>query len=419
VENNLVKNYGKYLEPLQKYSNFLLPVLVIIISFNVVKALKSAKAPPELKTAAKIERKLSIFVEPVRRKSISLSVHAQGEVKATTEVNLVAQVSGLIVSVSPSFIEGRRVNAGATLLQIDDTDHKVAIVQAKARVAEAKLELAKAHADAEVAHNQLKGNNHSDLALRKPYIAQAMARLASAKAQLEQAKINLTRTHVTVPHDSLIRTKLVDVGQYVSVGTSLGKAFAINNAEVRLALTDKQLASLGLPIGYSADDGTGPAVDLTAIVAGELRHWQGSLVRLDGAIDPDTRLIYGYAQVKDPYGTGAESQSGMPLAIGLYVAAQIDGKYLADAYVIPRNSLRRGNKVFVIEGEKLYIREVTIIHRNTDTIVVKGAINNGDLLVVSPVKAAVNGMSALAVVKEKNQTNSLAVAMEAMKVGEK
>lgn len=154
----------------------------------------------------------------------------------------------------------------------------------------------------------------------------------------------------------------MDVGQYVSVGTSLGKAFAINSAEVRLA-TDKQLASLGLPIGYSADDETGPAVDLTAIVAGELRHWQGSLVRLDGAIDPDTRLIYGYVQVKDPYGTGAELQSGMPLAIGLYVAAQIDGKYLADAYVIPRNSLRRGNKAFVIEGEKLYIREVTIILR--------------------------------------------------------
>lgn len=286
-------------------------------------------------------------------------------------------------------------------------------------MAEAKLELEQAHADAEVARKQLKGNNHSDLALRKPHIAQASAQLESAQAQLKQTKINLTRTQVTLPHDSLIRTKLVDVGQYVSVGTSLGKAYATDNVEVRLALTDQQLASLGLSIGFSADDGAGPAVDLSAKLAGKLRHWQGTLVRLDGAIDPNTRLIYGYVQIKDPYGSSAESQSGMPLAIGLYVNAKVNGKHLTDTFVIPRNSLRRGNKVFVIEDEKLYIREVTIIHRNTDSIVVKGEINNGDQLVVSPVKAAVHGMSAQAVVKDKSQTDSLAVAMEAMKVGEK
>ncbi len=67
------------------------------------------------------------------------------------------------------------------------------------------------------------GKQAPDLGLRKPQIAAARAALQSAEAQLERAQVDLQRTVIRAPYAGRILEQNVDIGQFVSVGTTLAK----------------------------------------------------------------------------------------------------------------------------------------------------------------------------------------------------
>ena len=77
--------------------------------------------------------------------------------------------------------------------------------------------------------------------------------MQAAEAELKEAERNLQRTRIRVPYDGLVRSKLVDVGQFVAPGTPLGVTFAIDTAEIRLPLSASDLAYLDLPSATRLD----------------------------------------------------------------------------------------------------------------------------------------------------------------------
>ena len=367
------------------------PVVVLGAGIGGYFALHATKPAPE--EADEPPRVHSVFVERVRSADVNLDVVSQGEVRPRTEVAIVAQVAGRVVAVSEEFTEGGQVIPGRALLTIEDTDHRLALGQAEAAVADADLALQRAYAAADVARTQL-GNkaDPTPLALHEPQIAQALAQLEAARGRLAQAELDLERTRVSLPFDGRVTSTEVDVGQYVTPGTVVGRAFATDVVEVRVPFTDAQLASLGLPIGFTAREGDARDVELSAVVGGQQQHWAGRLVRLDAAIDPSTRLVYGIAEVTDPYGTGA-AESGMPLAVGLYVEATIAGRPLEAAHVIPRDALRAGNQVFVVDDEGvLQIRRVGVTHSTPEEAVIDEGLMPGERVVVSSIRNPIQGM---------------------------
>ncbi len=367
------------------------PIMVLGAGIGAYATLHATKPPPE--ETDEPPRVHSVFVEPVRTIDARLDVSTQGEVRPRTEVDIVAQVAGRVVAVSPEFTEGGRVTPGTALVTIEDTDHRLALGEARAAVADAELGLQQAYAAADVARRQL-GNksNPTPLALHEPQIAQAQARLDAARDRLAQAELNLERTRVALPFDGRVMTTSVDVGQYLTPGTPIGRAFATDVVEIRLPFTDGQLASLGLPIGYTADGDDARTVDLSAVVGGARQAWHGRLTRLDAAVDPTTRLVYGIAEVEDPYGS-ARSDGDMPLAVGLYVNAEIVGRPVADAQVIPRAALRAGNQVFVVgDSGLLEIRRVEVGHSTTETAVIDQGLKPGEQVIVSSIRNPIQGM---------------------------
>ncbi|HSG87790.1 MAG TPA: efflux RND transporter periplasmic adaptor subunit [Pseudomonadales bacterium] len=367
------------------------PVVVFGLGIGGYALLHATKPAPE--ETEEPPRPVSVFVESVQRTDTRLDVVTFGEVRPRTDVELVAQVAGRVVSVSPEFTEGGRVEAGAALVVIDDRDHRLALQQARSAVAEAELGVQQALAAADVARKQLAGKSDpTPLALHVPQVNQARARLDSARARLEQAELDLERTRVSLPFEGRIQATAVDVGQYVTPGTPLGRAFAVDVAEVRLPFTDTQLASLGLPIGYTAGAEAPRRVRLKALVGGEDHVWSGDLVRIDAVVEPSTRLVYGLAQVREPYGAGA-SAGGMPLAVGLYVEAEIQGRRVADAQVIPRDALRAGNQVYVVDGDGLLqVRQVAVSHSDTSTAVIREGLAADEQVVVSSIRNPIDGM---------------------------
>lgn len=377
---------------MNKFVKYSAPVAVLGLGFGIYALLHWSKPEPEKKSEA--PRPVSVFVERVQQGDIDLMVSTAGEVRARTQVDLVAQVGGRVAAVSPEFIEGGVVEPGVPLLTIEDTDFRLALSEAEVRVAQAEVAVQQSVADADVARKQLIGaEDVSDLALKKPQVAEARARLLAARAALEQANLNLARTRITLPFKGRITDKVADVGEYVSPGTRLGSAFATDKVEVRLPLNDSQLASLGLPIGYVAPRGDAPKVTFSADVAGQTQYWQGELVRLDAAIDSNTRELYGIAEVESPY-TDNVSQFGMPLAVGLFVNARIRGRRVEDAYVIPREALRAGNKVYLVNGDgKLEIRDVVVQHSSTTEAVIASGVKLDEQVIVSSIRNPIEGMA--------------------------
>lgn len=376
---------------MNKIPKIVAPFVVIGLGIGVYALLHVAKPEPEKKQQP--PRALSVFVESVKRTDVALKVNSHGTVRPRTEIDIVSQVGGRITAVSPEFTEGGIVEPGVWLITIETTDYQLAVSQAEARVAEAEVGVQQALADADVARKQLRNQSDvSDLALKKPQLARASAQLKAANANLQLAQLNLARTRISLPFTGRMTSTNVDVGQYIIPGTPLGHAFATDVVEIRLPLTDSQLASLGLPIGYIAPKNRGASVDFHATVAGREQHWTGQLVRLDAAIDSDTRMLYGIAEVIDPYGANV-SQYKMPLAVGLYVNAIIAGRDVKAAYLISRQALRAGNQVYVVnDSGHLDIREVEVTHSSFEDAVIASGLSQGDRVIISSIRNPIQGM---------------------------
>jgi RND family efflux transporter MFP subunit len=379
----------------KKVFRFLSPVLVLIAGFLVVQGLVAAKPEPEKKDEE--VRKISLYVDSVESEQVVVAVKTQGEVRPKMEIDLIPQVSGRIVAMSDNFSEGAEFAPNTLLLKIDAADYDVAVIRAEARVAEAQTALERELATAEIKEEEWRDNpknqEPTDFALNLTQVAQARAMLRAAKADLDRARLDLARTEIRVPFHGRVRSRTVGIGQYVRAGPPMGRVFSIDTVEVRLPLTDTQLTELNLPLGFSAMNSDGaPAVKFTANLGSREYSWDGNIVRIDAAIDDATRLIYATAEIRDPYGLAASE--GMPIAVGMFVNAEIAGVSERPAFVMPRLALRNKDKVYVInEDNELEIRTVEVLSTSEDRVLVTSGVSAGDRVVTSPVPNAVDGMA--------------------------
>lgn len=373
---------------LRKLLVIFVPIFVII-GFVLLTAfiVKLNEKPKEKKRSFNT---LAVMADIALKENIQLTVRTQGEARPRTEIDLVPQVGGKIVYVSPNFIEGGIFKKGDTLIRIEDSDYQVSVVRAEASVAQAEQVLVREIAEGEVArrdYEELGRGDPSPLALRQPQKQQAEAALQAAKADLENARLQLTRTEVKAPFSGRVRSKTSDLGQFVAPGARLGRIFSTDVVEVRLPLTDADLAKIDLPLAYFAQDrASAPDVELSAIVAGKQRIWDGKIMRTDSAYDTQTRALFAIAEVFDPYGAGA-SENNIPLAPGLFVDASVSGKSYNDVIVIPRDGLRPGNEVYVVDDKgKAEIRTVSVLDTDSGRAVVTAGIDAGELIVLSPME---------------------------------
>jgi RND family efflux transporter MFP subunit len=386
----------------KKLLRIIAPVIVLVVSIGVVGALSAAKPAPEKKEES--QRLISLYVDEVKSDEVIISVQTQGEVRPKTEIDLIPQVSGRIVGISESFAEGAEFNPGETLIKIDDTNYKLAVIRAEARVAEAKVAVQRELANAKIKEehwlDKRTTGEPTPYALNKPQVMEAESKLLAAEADLKEAKLNVARTEINVPFLGRVREKSIGIGQYVTAGTTLGRVFSTDIVEIRLPLTDAQMEELNLPMGFMADAFNAPVVQFSAHVGNREHAWSGRIVRTHASVDQQTRLIYAIAEVEDPYGLG--SDSGAPLAVGMFVHADIAGVSSQAAMVLPRLALRNADKVYVINDQnRLEIRTVEIISTSEEAVLVSNGVEVGDKVVTSTIPAAVDGMEVRAISREQ------------------
>lgn len=380
---------------IRKFFRYLLPLGLIALSIVVVAALVAiaqSKRPERKDTGTQ-----AVLVDtiPAEKTTLNLTVFSQGAVEPRTQTTLVAEVAGQIVSVSPNFIAGGFFRQGEVLLQIDPSDYETGLLRAQANLASRQARYADEKARSEQAlkdwRNLGREGEPSDLVLRKPQLAEALAGVQASEAELKEAERDLQRTRIRVPYDGLVRNKQVDIGQYVAAGTPLGVTFAIDTAEIRLPLSAADLAFLDLPSATRLDQAHRVPVTLKDESGSPEGTWQAQIVRTEGVVDQSSRVVYAVAEVIDPYGVLGRSDHS-ELRMGTFVRAEIQGMAVEDVVVLPRAVLRPEDTVLVANDQRqLEVRPVEVVRAEPRLVYISDGIEEGELVITTSMDAPIPG----------------------------
>lgn len=344
------------------------------------------------------EPEAAIAVKTMVVKSVDLAVRveSQGVAKARTRTSLVSEVSGAVLRVSDNYVVGGTFQAGDMLMALDPTDYEVALQRAEARLMSAKAAMEFERARSVQAEKEwaMTGRSQSEaplLALRRPYLLEAEANLLQAQSEVRQAKIKLEKTVIKAPYAGMVANKLADVGQFVTAGTRVGEAFAIDYVEVRLPLTERDLSMMGSLLSQNLTDKT---VLLSGAVDGINTSWQAAIVRSEGVVSELNRAQYLVARLADPYGLKVDQgNKSVPLRVGTFVKASIEGKVLKDVFQIPRSALLEGSRVGLIDSEQmLKIVPVTVVHADDQYYYLSNGLTEGMEIVISALGTPIEGL---------------------------
>jgi multidrug efflux pump subunit AcrA (membrane-fusion protein) len=380
-----------------------------------------------------------VVVRAVEKARHEVTITALGTVMPSRETRIAALVAGEVVDVREGFVPGGRCDANALLLEVDPTDYRLAVRQAratlaqadarvveaeslltqrKAAITQARTQLALEKAQGQVARREyeLLGEemdpNDERLVLRVPQreaaeaaVAVAEAAKASAEASLkaarsnrdvaevalDQALLNLTRTKVRAPFNALIRERHVDLGGRVVGEGAVATVAGTDEWWVEVSVPVDQLQWLNVP-GFNARSSS-PARVYYEAAWGRDAFRQGQAARLRGALEPRGRMAQLLVAVPDPMGLQQEPDTRRALLLNSYVRVELVGRETPPAVRVERTSLRDGDSVWVMSADDtLEIRPVTVVLGQDEAVYVSAGLEDGDRLVTSDIATPVEGM---------------------------
>ncbi len=376
----------------------ILPILILGGCFSVSVAL--IRNPTTVEEASLEVIPVSVRVLEVGLDSVELVVGSQGKVQSAQSASISAPVAGPIEWISPSMESGGFVEAGAPLLRLESADFETAVARSRANLQQAAAEAEFSEQELarfkELADERLASESQLQDAERRVEVNKG--RLADAEASFRQAELDLARTEIRAPFDAIVERREVELGQYVNRAQSVGVLIGANEVEVRVPLAIRQLGYLDIPLSQRGElsPEEAPDVVLTGFYGGQEHTWDGELVRIEASIDPNSNTVQTIIRVQQP----EEGSSTVPLPIGLYVHADIQGRIVDDIISLPRSVIRNNNQVLVVDAEnKMFFREVEIFRLEEQQVLISGGLLPGERICISPIQAVVDGMAVLPVVE--------------------
>ena len=381
-------------------------------------------------TAQKINsvRKSAALVETIRvlRGDYSPKLVVLGTVEAAQRIQLSPQVGGQITELSDEFIPGGMVRKGDVLLQIDPADFENALLISKSELEQANASMEIEQARQRLAEKELKllegaiDESNRGLVLREPQVASIKAQVSAAEASVQRAELNLGRTNIVAPFDAQVLSRSVNVGSQVGPGEELGQLVGVKEYWVNAAVPLRHLRWLQFSDYVSSGDTsksqnggtTGPRdttdEDRSAAIAVDKLDGLGSLVllrdpdawgvgverqarvmRMVGTLDEQTRLARVLISVPDPLGI---ENGEPPLIIDTLIETEIEGKTIYNVVKLQREYVRDQDTVWLMEKEKLVIKEVEVVFRDAEFAYIGNGIEAGDEIVTTTLATVAEGI---------------------------
>jgi membrane fusion protein (multidrug efflux system) len=272
---------------------------------------------------------VTVTTEQVSVERVERTVDFVGTLHADAEAEVATEVDGRLLSIAADL--GDQVAADQVLATLDG-----ASLEAQVREATATLE--------KTTNEENRARRLRDQGVMSQQEFDAIASAQSvALAKRDVLAIQLGHTKIRAPFAGRIAKRLVDVGNYVRVGTPIFVLVADDPLRLRGEVPERFAADLK------------PGQDVRGVVeAYPDDRIRGRLARISAAADPKSRALTVEALVPNPDGK---------LKVGFFCKAAILTRTDAEALVIPGEALvsfAGVTRVFVVdEGGIARAREVT------------------------------------------------------------
>lgn len=405
-------------------------VFVVILAAIVIAAVLVILRPKAERRVVEDKGRL-VEVFAVRPENVQMVVEAYGTVKPREELLLVAQVRGQVVATDPAFKEGNFVTRGTRLIQIDPRTYqlevqrsKVQIKQAEAEVKRLEQEILNLQARIKIARSDvaLAKNEYSrlqklierkviaqstldkaeqqylgslerlqalenQLAVTGPQKDQLLAQLDMAKVMHETAKLDLERSAIIAPFDGWVLSKMIEVGQHVTVGQSMGRIYSSGELDIEVRIPVKDFKWLPAEL----NGGAPIEADVVFENQGAQMVWNGHVSRFKAQMDDKTRTLPVIIEV-DAQSNSAENMNALRLRPGMFVTAKIKGREVNQAFVLPRHVVYPGDRVFTVDGDRLKIKPVDVLRTFKDSVIVSHGLTEGERIIKTPLSDVTDGM---------------------------
>ena len=359
----------------------------LVMTWVVLTAKSEPQAGPPPERPAPL-----VDVINVSPRTHQLIVYTQGTIDAKRRVELVAQIAGKINDVSPVFADGGFFRKNDVLLSIEPEDYEFALARAQSALAQAEQRLAEERGRSRQAAREwreLGAKDANDLFLRKPQLRAAELGVKAAEADVAAAELALDRTFIRAPFDGRIQQKRVDIGQFVGNGTPLAQIYALDSLELRLPLSDAQLALLPERLLTSAGGLVGSTSTLSVNIGGRSFEFTAPITRSEAELDRRSRV----ATVIAEFSGSPDLKEGRPaLTPGMFATAEIIGRPVDNVIELSNAALSPDGHVLVVNDEsKLERRDVSVVSREGRSVWVSG-LREGDMVVAELNNALLPGL---------------------------
>jgi membrane fusion protein (multidrug efflux system) len=316
-----------------------------------------------------------VYVEQATAREVVDRIDATGQLLAKAEAVVAAQVGGEITSIEAD--EGRAVEAGAVVIEIDPERRQLELSNARARVAQAEAQLGEARRGAARAEKL-----HARGAVSQALLDEAQtglrlsrSRLAAEQAQLGLAERALGDASVSAPFAGLVARRFVNVGEYVQPGKELFHLVALDPVEVEFFLAE--IDSSRVAVGQQVEVRVSSHPD-------EIFRAEVSVVA--PTIDPQVRTRRVKATLPNPEGR---------LLPGTFARVDLGVATRAGVVLIPKEAVQiaaDGAVLYRLVGDDRVERLVIETGAHHDGLIeVRGGIAAGDWIVVRGQGALVDG----------------------------
>ncbi|MCK2182750.1 efflux RND transporter periplasmic adaptor subunit [Halomonas getboli] len=292
-------------------------------------------------------------------------VEGYGEASPHYELELTAQVSGRVESLSDRFASGRVVPAGEPLATLDDKAYQEAVAEAEATLATNRVSLLEEQREGEQARRDwqrsgLNGDPDSPLVLRAPQLAATQADVKQAEQALASAQEDLADTRIEAPFDALVVSRDVAPGSYLQAGGSVATLYSTDRVEIAVALSASEWARLEDP---ESGEVAPEAVTLSAVDTGQ--QWQGRVLRSERHLDEDRQRSLIVA-VDAPL---AQTPALLP---GTFLEVSLEGREIDGLWRLPPSALSQAGEIwYLTEGDHLASVAVDPLFSDRDYLYVR------------------------------------------------
>lgn len=334
-------------------------VLIILVGLLLGNFLGNQKEP--MKKRSSPPRVQSLQTRTVKNTEVAVSIPISGLLTAYDEIDLYAEVSGVLQSTPRRFLEGQAFKEGEVLIRIDDAVYKHNLMAQRSQLLN-QLTLLLPDLSIDFPRSQSKWEDYlsrfriDDTVLPLPPVTDDKERYYLAARNIYTSYYNIKSMEAThakytleAPFNGIVTHSAIKPGTLVRAGQRLG------------AFTSTDLLELESPVPIFCMDHI-PLNGKVQLGTDDLPgSFEGRISRVNRVIDRDTMALKVYVQLTDPR-----------LKPGMYLSGEMTSLPFENVVKIKRDLLLDGDQIYRVSDHTLVLQPVQIIGDAGDQVLVQG-----------------------------------------------